>query len=249
MPPPEGVRLGPLTRVVLENAQWRATSQFPAWQAWADETERLLAFLAAQDRFGVFLPRLQARQRERNAAIAEARTAFYFFRNGFRILRWEPEEVKNRPGDLEIQWRGTEPIFVEVKAPDWEGELTVRERQAGRKEHPKYINAEARAVAPEEAVVYAMSKAVPKCPANRANLLVVDDDLFVSPIEMDEAHLEPLLQNALVKHPALSGVLLLNPVVAGESVIYRHYFVASAHCAHAIPEGVRIGLKSGCGNL
>jgi hypothetical protein len=149
MPAPDEVILGPLTRLVVGNAKWRESSQYPAFQVWADEAERLFAFLEAQSMFERFLPRLCAREREKTAAMAEARTGFFFHRNGFRILRWEPEEVKDHPGDLDIQWRNCEPIFVEVKAPDWEGELTERERHEGRKDLPKYINAEGRAIAPQ----------------------------------------------------------------------------------------------------
>lgn len=79
----------------------------------------------------------------RNAAFAEALAGFYFHRNGFRVLRWESEEVSGVPGDLEVAWRDTDPIFAEVKCPRWEGELTEEERTA-RKQRPKYINAEYR---------------------------------------------------------------------------------------------------------
>lgn len=160
MPPPDGVNLGPLTRGVLDGAVWREESQFPASQVWADEVERVLSFLRAQDVFARFLPRLRARERE--GALAEARAAFFLHRNGFRILRWESEEVPNHPGDLEIQWQEGERVFVEVKGPGWEGELTAEERRDGRTRLPKYINAEARAIEPTERVLYAVQKALPK---------------------------------------------------------------------------------------
>jgi hypothetical protein len=107
--------------------------------------------------------------------MAEARAAFFFHRNGFQILRWEPEEVPDHPGDLDIQWQESEPIFVEVKGPDWEGELTEAERVAGRTSLPKYINAEGRAIVPQERVLYAITRALPKLAEQRANLVVVVD--------------------------------------------------------------------------
>jgi hypothetical protein len=247
MPPPDEVNLGPLTRTVLDRAAWRAESQYPAFQVWADEAERLFAFLEAQGAFDRFLPRLCAREREKTAALAEARAGFFFHRNGFRILRWEPEEVAGRPGDLEIQWRDSEPIFVEVKGPDWEGELTDAERRAGRKDFPKYINAEGRAIAPQERVVYAITKALPKLAERRANLVVVVDDLFVSPVELPKDHLTAVVANALADPTChfVGGVFLLNPVSYGDFVEYRKYFVPNIGAVHPLPDVVTEGLAAG----
>ena len=85
MPPPEGVNVGPLTRTVLDGAVWRDESEFPASQDWADEVERVLSFLESEGKFGTFLPRLQTRETQRDGALAEARAAFFFRRNGFDI--------------------------------------------------------------------------------------------------------------------------------------------------------------------
>jgi hypothetical protein len=214
---------------------------------WADEAERLFAFLQAQGVFEQFLPRLCAREREKTAALAEARAGFFFHRNGFHILRWEPEEVAGRPGDLEIQWRSSEPMFLEVKGPDWEGELTEAERRAGRKDLPKYINAEGRAIAPQERVVYAITKALPKLAEHRANLVVVVDDLFVSPVELPKDHLTAVVANALADLACrfVGGVFLLNPVSYGEFVEYRKYFIPNVGAAHPLPDVVREGLAVG----
>jgi hypothetical protein len=76
MPPPDEVKLGPLTRTVLDKAEWRASSQSPAFQVWADEAEQIFAFLEAQGVVDRFLPRLCARAREKTAAMAEARAGF-----------------------------------------------------------------------------------------------------------------------------------------------------------------------------
>lgn len=247
MPPPDDVNLGPLTRMVVHRAEWRESSQYPASQAWADEAERLLAFLQAQDVLGRFLPRLCAREREKTAALAEARAAFFFYRNGFRILQWEPAEVPNRPGDLDIQWRDGEPMFVEVKAPDWEGELTDGERRHGRKNLPKYINSEGRAIAPHERVLYAINKALPKLVDHRANLVVVVDDLFVSPVEMPREYLSSFVAEHLTRPQCqlVGGVLLLNPVSYGGFVEYRKYFVPNVGAGRPLPDAVTKGLVAG----
>lgn len=247
MPPPEEVKLGPLTRTVLDGAFWRAKSQYPASQVWADEAERLFAFLVTQCVFDRFLPRLRAREREKTAALAEARVGFFFHRNGFRILRWEPEEVPGHPGDLDIQWRDTEPIFVEVKGPDWEGELSEAERRTGRKGLPKYINAEARVIAPQERVLYAITRALPKLVERRANLIVVVDDLFVSPLYLTKDYLTRALVNGLADPTCRSvgGVFLLNPVSYGDFVEYRKYFAPNVGAAHPLPDVVKEGLAAG----
>jgi hypothetical protein len=239
--------VGPLTRTVLDGAAWREESLYPATQVWADKAERIFAFLETQQVFPQFLTRLRAREREKTAALAEARAGFFFHRNGFRISRWEPEEVRGRPGDLEVQWRETEPIFVEVKGPNWEGELTEDERQNGRKELPKYINAEGRAVAPQERVVYAISKAAPKFAENRPNLVVIVDDLFVSPIDIPKEQLVVAVTNALADRSCrcVGGVFLLNPVSYGHFVEYRKFFVRNVGALHPLPDVVNEGLTAG----
>lgn len=247
MPRPQDVKLGPLTRAVVEGAIWREESEYPAFQVWADEAESLLAFLVAQGVFERFLPRLRAREREKTAALAEARAGFFFHRNAFRIIRWEPEEVPGRPGDLDIQWRDSEPIFVEVKGPDWQAELTDVKRGAGRKDLPKYINAEGRAIAPQERVTYAISKALPKLGERRANLVVVVDDLFVSPLDLPKDYLTAVIAKDLTD-PArnlVGGVFLLNPVCYGDVVEYRKYFVPNVDAIHPLPGAVTEGLMIG----
>ena len=151
MPPPSEINLGSLTQTVLDGAVWRNESEFPAFQTWADEVERVFSFLVAQNVFERFLPRLRAR--ERDGALAEARAGFFFHRNRFHILDWEPIAVPNRPGDIEIQWQDGEPLFIEVKGPGWEGELSPEEIRSGRQHLPKYVNAEGRAVGPTERVL------------------------------------------------------------------------------------------------
>ena len=247
MPPPDEVKLGPLTRTVLDGAVWRAESPYPASQVWADEAERLFAFLETQCVFDRFLSRLRAREREKTAALAEARAGFFFHRNGFRILRWEPEDVAGRPGDFDIQWRDAEPIFVEVKGPDWEGELTEDERRAGRKDLPKYINAEARVIGPQECVLYAIRKALPKLVEARANLIVVVANLFVSPVELPKDYLTLVLANGLADPTCrfFGGVFLLDPVSYGDFVEYRKYFVPNAVAIHPLPDVVLEGLGAG----
>jgi hypothetical protein len=225
VPPPDHVNLGPMTRTILDGAVLRNKDEFPAHQAWADEVERVLAFLATQGQFERLLRRLRAK--ERNAALAEARAGFYFHRNGFQIVRWEPEAVPGIPGDLEIAWHDTEPLFLEVKCPSWEGELAEEEIRARRTERPKYINAEGRAIDPVERVIYVVSKALPKFDAARINLVVVVDDLFVSPLDTPSDFVAGRLvrEFADARYASVSGIFMLNPVVYELAVEYRAFFI------------------------
>ena len=241
MPPPKHVTLGPRTRTILSEAVWRKKDAFPADQAWADEMESILAFLEAQGEFDRFRNRLRAR--ERDGALAEARAGFYFHRNSFRVLRWEPEEVPGIPGDLEIVWRDTEPIFLEVKCPSWEGELTDEEKRTGRTQQPKHIHAEGRLIDPAERVIYVAGKALPKFSPTRVNLLVVVDDLFVSPLDfpIDVVCGRIAQELADVRYARLSGVFLLNPVVYQKEVEYRALFIPGS--GRPLPEPVKVAFQ------
>jgi hypothetical protein len=246
MPPLPDVQLGPLTRSILDGAPWRDVSVFPASQHWADEVERVLSFLTTQGVFARFLPRLRARETERDGALAEARTGYYFHRNGFQVLKWEPEEVAGRPGDLDIRWSDSEAIFVEVKGPGWEGELTPEEIAAGRQHQPKYINAEARAMDPVERVIYAVDKALPKLSSERINVVVVADDLFFSPTEIPKTlllgRLATMLRDEVYRN--VGGIFMLNAVsyTEGTEVEYRARFIANVNATRPLPDAVQSGL-------
>jgi hypothetical protein len=243
--PPDVVNLGSLTRLMHSRSSWEPSSVFPSNQKWADEVERILCFLEVQGVLDVFLPRLCARETERDGALAEARMGFFFARNGFDILRWEPEEVLNRPGDLDIQWGDTEPIFVEVKGPGWQGELSQEARKRGRLKHQKYINAEARFVDPIERVEYAIKKALPKFASGRINVVAVVDDLFFSPTEMPAVILNGRLTRFLADplYRIVAGVFLMNAVsyVYRSDVEYPSHFVPNENALKRLPDAVAAG--------
>ena len=56
MPPPDYVKLGPLTRRLLTDARWSSQDEFPAFQSWADDVERILTFVHEQGRFDQLFP-------------------------------------------------------------------------------------------------------------------------------------------------------------------------------------------------
>jgi hypothetical protein len=178
----QGVVLGPLTSTVLDRARWRGQDDFPSSQEWADEVERILSFAHARGQFTrPYLSRLIASVSQRDSALEELRVAFFFDRNSFRVLRWNPIGAKGMEGEFTISGPSLiQEIFVEVKSPGWESELSRQEIEAGRKSVPKYINGEARWFDPAAAIRFAIDKAYPKFRDDQPNLAVIADDLFVS---------------------------------------------------------------------
>lgn len=174
------IRLGPLTSTVVDRATRDEHDDYPAWQFYADEAERLFSFAESQGVFEMYLPELTRTANQRDSAVSELRVAFYFDRNSFRVSEWRPVGEPPKEGEFAITGPNAESIFVEVKSPGWEFELDQSERLAGRTKQPKYINGEGRSIANDEAIVFAVNKAYAKFAANRPNLLVIVDDLFVS---------------------------------------------------------------------
>ena len=200
------VRYGLLTKRVLERAGSNADGS-PRTQATADDWERLFAWAESHDQFTRFLPRLAARPRERDAAISEIRVASLLESLGAAVTTWEPKET-SRPGEFEVKWPASAPIFVEVKHPTWESELDPSEREA-RKGLPKLLEGEGRWIDQRVEVRYAAQKTMGKLPPGRPCLLVVDDNLF-RPAADD---LEPGDLATVLDDPAfdgLGGILCVN---------------------------------------
>jgi hypothetical protein len=230
------------------NARWLGEDEFPSDQPWADEVEAVLSFAGVQGQFEARLGRLRGNCRQRDAALAELRVAFFFHRNGFRILEWEPIATL-RAGDLLIQWPGTAPIFVEIKAPDWEGELSGDERSM-RKRLPKDISGEARWVDPVGAVLSVVEDgALPKFSDSTPNLVVVHDNLFVSPALAPGDVLQESLSTELRREAfrRVGGLFFVHPVLRSPfvEVVYATLFVENPRGLPAcrIPSLVSSGLQ------
>lgn len=115
----------------------------------------------------------------------ELRTAFYFHGNGFPVCRWEPPGQFGKIGEYSLSAEGQE-VFVEVKSPGWEAELSLEEIQAGRTKQPKYIQGDARAVAPWLQVRECIKRAYRKFTDTQPNLLIIADDFHMSLTEEDD---------------------------------------------------------------
>jgi hypothetical protein len=195
---------------MANDAKWRCLDEFPSHQRLADELERLLRFADGINCFEPLLPRLRGNARDRSAVLGELLVAFYLHRRGFRILGREPAGLDGKAGDWSVALREGPPLFVEVKAPDWEAELSEEERKRGRKALGKYVDLEARRVAPFDVLMDVIARnATPKLTQGVPNLIVTSDNLFVSIVGMP--HLEERFQEWFVRPEfrRVGGVLFL----------------------------------------
>lgn len=246
------IRLGPLTQAMCKDASWcHIDHVFPSDQVWADEIEKVLSFLEIKGQFDRYLPSLRGKLTQRDGAIAEARVAFFFHRNGFSIISWEPKGEKNRFGEFEIIWPNTKPIFVEVKGPRWEGELNDEELIGHRRKEPKYPHGEARSVQPVEKVIVAAEKAIPKFLPDKSNLLVVVGYLlFLSPKDLPKNIVEPQLISALSdeRFSRIGGIIIFDTQYNYKSKLieYQTIFINNPNVLPlcAIPLPVAQGLLS-----
>jgi hypothetical protein len=104
-----------------------------------------------------------------------------------------------------------QPVFVEVKSPGWEAELSLDEIKAGRTKAPKYVQGDGRSVAPWLQTRECVKRAYHKFTDNQPNLLLIADDFHVS------------LANDLEQ--VKIGLFETNPVLGGEP----GYFTNSAY--------------------
>ena len=200
--------IGPYVQRVLDGTTRPSSDPYPAHQATADDNERLFAWADRHGRFEAVLSRLQARPREREAAVSEIRSAWFLESAGAPIISWEPAAT-SRPGEFEVQWPNSGVVFVEVKGPTWQSELSDAQKRGPRKDQPRFINGDIRWHDTRVEVRYAAMKTMGKLDRGRPNILVVADHLFVSPVRsLDPDDIATLLGDA--KFTGLGGILCLD---------------------------------------
>jgi hypothetical protein len=251
--PPAYVRIGALTQQLLSGARWRGLDQFPAWQIWADDVEQVLRFLQAEGRLAEFLTMIQGVRtpQHRNACLAEARVAFHLVQNGFRIVQWEPPGEGITKGEVMVSFPDSPDIFVEVKHPGWQGEhmprrtadlqrlsAQARQQRLARIRQDKYLDGDGGPVAPHVVAMDVVRRnALPKLTDRRPNLVIVVDDLQVTPVglpgladlverEFSRPDHDPDDPNDVFTYERLGGVLFLQPEPENNKTIhYRADFV------------------------
>ena len=175
---PPKVTFGPLTARLVHQARWG--DLYPAWQFYADECERLLAFLRAHGELDRFWPRLCSREHQRDEALNEIRVAYFLESAGFPIVSWELTDAPPYNVEFAVFLGHARSALVEVKSPGWEAELSKQEQQQGRTRQEKYIDMEGRAAGPVEVIRRTVTKALPKFTGTAPSLIVVSDDCFVN---------------------------------------------------------------------
>jgi hypothetical protein len=171
--------LGPVARRLVSPDRW--TDPYPATPEWAKELDVLLRFADERGRLSSFVPRLESRNHNRDEALNELRVAYWFAQNGFPVVQWEPSGLNGMKGEYLINSPDAVSVFVEVKSPGWEGDLTNEERKAGRTKQPKYREEDGGAFGNWQPIqrCIASPKTYPKFTPTQPNLLVISDDLMV----------------------------------------------------------------------
>jgi hypothetical protein len=165
---------------LLREAGWAGKDSYPATPESRSELAEILGFLQGQNRLDSFWPRLTStRPPERDDALQEIRVARFLTANGFRVVEWEPKGTGMLRGEFSVEVLASPPVFVEVKSPGWEGQLSQTERDSGRAKQEKYQDLQGGADDPWRAIRAGVKKAYPKFPPGRPSLLVIADDRFV----------------------------------------------------------------------
>ena len=165
---------------LLREALWVGKDKYPTCQQYYIELEGLLGFIQAHNRLNSFWPRLAGElPQKRHDALQEIRVGRFLAENGFPIAQWEPRGNGNFIGEYSVQALPSAPVFVEVKSPGWEAQLSQEQRDAGRAEQKKYQNVEGGADDSWRAIRASVQKAYPKFSPSQSNLLVIADDRFM----------------------------------------------------------------------
>ena len=172
------VRLGPFSSAIYHGARW-AGDGYPSHQMFADEFESLLEFAHSCGVLTTYTTELRGRAAQRDSALEELRVGKLLSDAGFPIVEWRPIGLQPKEGEFLVRGSDDADIFVEVKSPGWESEVSQEDRLAGRLRQPKYRGTEAFYGNSGAGVRFAVDKAYPKFHPARRNLLVVADDLLV----------------------------------------------------------------------
>jgi hypothetical protein len=118
---------------------------------------------------------------QRDRAFSEIGIACYLEKQRcLPIIDWEPTGNGAKKGEYMVQGP-TGPIFVEVKTGGWQKDIMEEQgRHSPRLSQPKYLDGEARSVAPWAVIRNAIANAYPKFTNSIPSLLIIRDDYLTS---------------------------------------------------------------------
>jgi hypothetical protein len=234
-----------LFNTVFKNPKWRGQDEFPSCDEWKSEYNKWLVFVQNKGQLERYLPRINDSKTRRDEAFAEIASGYILeTRLNYPVIDWERKTVGGRDVDFVICDNIGE-IYCEVKSPGWESEITQEERRNGRKDLPKYISGDGRAIAPWQNIRYAIKKAYPKFLPTCKNLVVMYDDLFVpildTPLNIDIALSHELSIYGDEKgyftdrtFENIGGVLFLDCKLPAKGISYRYNFIANPNAREPI---------------
>lgn len=175
-----------LLDLISKDARWKGKDDFPSNPEWKLEIEKWLEFLEQKNQFKRFRNRLiRSDPRKRDETLAEISAAFYIDSHfNCPIVDWEP--MGSGGLTLEFTFKGNKDIlvFCEVKSPGWEKEVIEEEginRSKKRIQEEKIKDGEVRSIGSWKDIRRTIKKAYPKFFNDQPSLLIINDDLFVSP--------------------------------------------------------------------
>lgn len=203
-----------------------------------------------QVQFEHYLSSLNGRKRQRDAALAELRVAFYLHRNTFRVSDWRPIRMNGREGEYLVRGPVGTDVFVEVKGPTWQFELSDEELRQGRQHKPKDLSFEVRDVEHIKTIQFEVEKAYGKFAPGVQNLLVISDNLFVSL----KFGLDHFVMTALYdlcrdgcfvtdKYRNLGGVGIFWTEYEGDEIWYEMRLFLNPHANVPLPDDLALGFR------
>ena len=124
------LRLGPAARRLISPDRW--TDGYPGPVAYSRELDVLLDWASKRNYLKRFVPNIEAKNTKRDEALNELRLAYFFDHTGFPVVQLDPPGANNKMGEYLLDSPEKTNVFVELKSPGWESELSKEDvRRAG----------------------------------------------------------------------------------------------------------------------
>ena len=238
------LRLGPAARRLISPDRW--TDGYPGPEAYSRELDVLLDWASKRNYLKRFVPNIEAKNAKRDEALNELRLAYLFDHTGFPVVQMDPPGANGRKGEYLLATPEKTNVFVELKSPGWESELTPAQLAAGRQHQPKYEGVGGGAVGNWDPVQRCIGsvKTYPKFTDNQPNLLIIADDLKV-PLHFSLIHVEAALFGTAPPYPEngffnssrfenIGGLGIFGASSAGIGLDYEFIIYPNPH---ALPAG------------